>query len=138
MAFSRATSTEPAPAPDAFTARMVGIGMNFAAEPQVDTDIESTLVHASALGMVEGDLRVLSVLTTWLGVHHAHVNADRLVRRVRAHPSERVRAYWSAAIPIPKACSTAARNPVPPRRRPARANGWNLGPRGARIGSRGR
>jgi hypothetical protein len=96
MAFSRATSPEPAPAPDELTARMVGIGMNFAAEPQVDADIESTLVHASALGMIEGDLRVLSVLTTWLGVHHGHVNADRLVRLVSAHPSERVRAYWSA------------------------------------------
>jgi hypothetical protein len=46
--------------------------------------------------MVEGDLLVLSVLTTWLGVHHAHVNADRLVRLVAAHPAARVRAYWSA------------------------------------------
>ena len=53
-------------------------------------------MHASALGMDEGDLRVLAVLTTWLGVHHTHVNADRLVRLVGAHPSERVRAYWSA------------------------------------------
>jgi len=96
MAFSRATWPDPAPAPDALTARMVGVGMNFAAEPQVDADIESTLVHASALGMIEGDLRVLSVLTTWLGVHHAHVNVDRLVRLVSTHPSERVHAYWSA------------------------------------------
>jgi len=96
MAFSRATTPEPAPTPDELTARMVGIGMNFAAEPQVGADIEGTLVHASALGIVEGDLRVLSVLTTWFGVHHAHVNADRLVRLVSAYPSERVRAYWSA------------------------------------------
>jgi hypothetical protein len=36
------------------------------------------------------------VLTTWLGVHHSRVNADRLVRLVCAHPSERVRAYWAA------------------------------------------
>jgi hypothetical protein len=41
-------------------------------------------------------LRVLSVLTTWLGVHHAHVNVDRLVRLVSEHLSERVRAYWAA------------------------------------------
>jgi hypothetical protein len=46
--------------------------------------------------MVDGDLRVLSVLTTWLGMHHARVNADRLVRFVTAHDSERVRAYWAA------------------------------------------
>jgi hypothetical protein len=96
MAFSRATSLEPTPAPDALTARMVGIGMNFAAQAEVDADIERTLLHASLLGMDEGDLRVLAVLTTWLGVHHTHVNADRLVRLVGAHPSERVRAYWAA------------------------------------------
>jgi hypothetical protein len=39
---------------------------------------------------------VLAVLTTWLGVHHTHVNADRLVCLVGAQPSERVRAYWAA------------------------------------------
>lgn len=96
MAFNRATSPELTPAPDALTARMVGIGMNFAAKGDADADIESTLLHASALGMDDGDLRVLAVLTTWLGVHHTHVNADRLVRLVGAHSSERVRAYWSA------------------------------------------
>jgi len=96
MAFSRATSPEPTPAPDELTARMVGIGMNFAAKTAADADIESTLLHASVVGMDQGDLRVLAVLTTWLGVHHTHVNADRLVRLVRAHRSERVRAYWAA------------------------------------------
>ncbi len=96
MAFSRAAATEPAPAPEELSARMVGIGMNFAAKPKADADIESTLLHASALGIDEGDLRVLAVLTTWLGVHHTRVNADRLVRLVSEHPSERVRAYWSA------------------------------------------
>jgi len=39
---------------------------------------------------------VLAVLTTWLGVHHSHVNADRLARLVHAHPSARLLAYWSA------------------------------------------
>ncbi len=96
MAFSRAASPKPTPTPDELTARMAGIGMNFAAKPQAHADMESTLMHASAAGMVDGDLRVLSVLTTWLEVHHAYVNADRLVRLVGAHPSERVRAYWSA------------------------------------------
>jgi len=96
MAFSRSRSLEEMPSPDDLTARLVGIGMNFAAKGQADADVERTLVHASALGMEDGDLRVLSVLTTWLGVHHAHVNADRLVRMVREHPSARVHAYWSA------------------------------------------
>ena len=44
----------------------------------------------------KGDLRTLSVLTTWLGVHIAHVNVERLVRFVREEPSQRVQAYWSA------------------------------------------
>ena len=94
MAFSRAPP--PTPAPHELTARMVGIGMNFAAKPEASADIESTLLHASALGMDEGDLRVLAVLTTWLGVHHMRLNADRLVRLVVTHPSERVRAFWAA------------------------------------------
>jgi hypothetical protein len=78
------------------TARMVGIGMNFAARGEPDADIEGTLVHASEVGMQEYDLRVLSVLATWFGVHHLHVNADRLVRLVKPHPSARVRAWWAA------------------------------------------
>jgi hypothetical protein len=96
MAFSRTVSAVAPPPADELTARMVGIGMNFAAEPRVDADIESTLLHASEVGMVEGDLRVLSVLTTWMGVHHARVNADRFVRLVGEHAADRVRAYWSA------------------------------------------
>lgn len=96
MAFRRANSPELTPTADALTARMVGIGMNFAAQGEADADIESTLVHASVVGMDDADLRVLAVLTTWLGVHHAHVNVDRLVRLVAVQPSERVRAYWAA------------------------------------------
>ena len=96
MAFSRPRVLLARPEALELTARMVGIGMNFAAEPQVGADIETTLLHASELGMDEGELRVLSVLTTWLGVHHAHVNADRLVRLVGESPSLRVRAYWAA------------------------------------------
>ena len=84
------------PTPAELTARMVGVGMNYAASTEVNADIERTLLHASAVGMDEGDLRVLAVLTTWLEVHHSHVNADRLVRLVGTHPSGRVRAYWAA------------------------------------------
>ena len=95
MGFKRSVA-EPRPSSGVLTARMVGIGMNFAGAAEADADIEATLVHASSLGMDDGDLRVLSVLVTWLGVHHAHVNADRLVRLVAAHGSGRVRAFWSA------------------------------------------
>lgn len=96
MPFSRPIAREAMPAADELTARMVGIGMNFAAKPEACADIEGTLLHASALGMDEGDFRVLAVLTTWLGVHHPRVNADRLIRLVGSHPSGRVRAYWAA------------------------------------------
>jgi hypothetical protein len=96
MAFSRSAREESMPPSNELTARMVGIGMNFGDEARQDADIESTLVYASVLGMDGGDLRVLAVLTTWLGVHHSHINADRLVRFVKEERSERARAYWSA------------------------------------------
>jgi len=76
--------------------RMAGIGMSIAAEPDWSAEIESTLFDASVAGMDEGDLRLLSLLTTWFGVHHARVNADRLVRLVLGTESRRVRAYWAA------------------------------------------
>ncbi len=96
MAFSRPPLLGERPDAKTLTADMVGIGMNFAAAPNPDAKIEETLVHASALGMDDHDLRTLSVLTTWLGVHHDYLNADRLVRCVSEQPSQRVRAYWSA------------------------------------------
>ncbi len=84
------------PAAEMLTARMVGIGMNFAAVPDHDADLELTLLHASQVGMNDGDLRVLSVLTTWLGVHHHYVNIARLVVEARVNSSQRVLAYWAA------------------------------------------
>jgi len=96
MAFSRSAALGEPPDAATLTRDMAGIGMNFAVEPNRDAPIEETLVHASAAGMDQHDLRVLSVLTTWLRVHHDRVNADRLVRCVAEHPSDRVRAYWAA------------------------------------------
>jgi len=96
MAYSRPKPLDARPCASDLTARMAGMGLQFAAEPEVDADIEQTLVHASEVGMDDGDLRVLAILTTWLGIHHARVNVDRLVRAISDHPSVRVRAYWSA------------------------------------------
>ncbi len=70
--------------------------MGIAAEPAWDAEIEGTLLDASIDGMEEGDLRVLSLLTTWFGIHHTRVNADLLIRLVLGAYSKRVRAYWSA------------------------------------------
>lgn len=81
---------------DELTAAMIGIGMTFAADAGADApNIEDTLLAASIEGMDRDDLRVLAVLVTWLGTHHARINADRLIRAVLAHPSDRVRAFWA-------------------------------------------
>ncbi len=96
MAFSRLTRPADRPTPEALTRHMTGIGMAFAATPIPDANIEDVLLFASEDGMLEGDLRVLGILTQWIGVHCAHVNADRLVRVLTEHPEGRVRAYWSA------------------------------------------
>lgn len=96
MAFSRGTALSDRPRDARLTRDMAGIGLNFAARPNRAAPIEETLVHASVLGMDERDLRVLAVLTRWVGLHRAYINADRLVRCVAEHPSGRVRAYWAA------------------------------------------
>ncbi len=96
MAFSRASSLSDRPEAATLTRDMVGIGMNFAAEPNPSAPVEETLVHASAAGMDDDDLRVLAVLTTWVGVHTRYINVDRLVRCVSDQPSQRVLAYWAA------------------------------------------
>ena len=96
MAFSRSTTSGGRPDAESLTRAMAGIGMNFAARHDPDAPIEETLVFASELGMDEQDLRVLAVLSTWIGVHHGRVNADRLVRLLVQPRSTRVRAYWAA------------------------------------------
>ncbi|MBL4686139.1 MAG: hypothetical protein JKY37_16215 [Nannocystaceae bacterium] len=96
MSFSRGPALEDAPDNRALTRDMAGIGMNFAAKPNARAPVEETLVHASELGMDAHDLRVLAVLTTWLGAHHGYVNADRLLRCLREHPSMRVHTYWAS------------------------------------------
>ncbi len=96
MAFSRAFAPSPLVQPDELTSRMVGIGMNFAATPVPEPNIEDTILFASIEGIEKYDLWVLAVLLTWLGIHAAWVNADRLTKLVAAQGSPRVRAFWSA------------------------------------------
>lgn len=96
MAFVRRADEVVALEHDDLTAAMIGIGMRFAGPPGADhIDIETTLLAASAQGMDFDDLRILAVLTTWFGVHHPWVNADRLKTLV-ATASPRVRAFWSS------------------------------------------
>ncbi len=76
-------------------AAMIGIGLRFVGDADRTAPIEDTLVAASAEGMDREDLRVLSVLTTWIDVHAARIHVDRLYRGL-AGQSSRVKAYWSA------------------------------------------
>ena len=96
MPHSRLLAPIAPPPVERLTADMVGIGMLVGAEASPTPNIEDTLLFASVEGMDRGDLRVLSVLVTWFGVHAERVNADRLTRLVRLVPSRRVRSFWSA------------------------------------------
>lgn len=95
MAFSRRIAREKLLTGAELDSAMVGIGMEFTAPPRRNANIEDTVLSASAAGM-QGDYRVLSVLVTWLGVHHERVNADRLVKLVRAQHDPRVQSFWAA------------------------------------------
>lgn len=96
MPFRRIAALPPLIASDVLTSQLVGIGMNFAAPPAHDPNIEDTILFASIEGMEKQDLRVLAVLTTWFGIHAPWVNADRLTTLARTQSSARVRAFWSA------------------------------------------
>jgi hypothetical protein len=96
MAFSRAFAPSLPAQEDALTSRMVGIGMNFAAPLAPEPNIEDTILFASIEGIARHDLRVLSVLVTWFGIHAPWVNADRLTKLVATQDALLVRAFWSA------------------------------------------
>jgi hypothetical protein len=80
MSFRRTAAPRSAIESDALTSQLVGIGMNFAAVPASNPNIEDTILFASIEGMEREDLRVLAVLVTWFGIHASWVNADRLTR----------------------------------------------------------
>ena len=96
MAFNRIVASLAPIDSEALTSRMVGIGMNFAASPAPEPNIEDTILLASIEGVEKHDLRVLAVLVTWLGIHAPWVNADRLTNLVATEKSVRVKALWSA------------------------------------------
>ena len=96
MTFSRALLPSEPEGNKALTSNMVAIGMNFAARSAGEPNIEDTLFFASQEAMEKHDLRVLSILVRWFGIHAAWVNADRLIKVVGLSSSHRVRALWSA------------------------------------------
>ncbi len=96
MSFSRALLPSEPEGNKALTSDMVAIGMNFAARSTGEPNIEDTLFFASQEAMEKQELRVLSILVTWFGIHAAWVNADRLTKLIDLSSSQRVRALWSA------------------------------------------
>ncbi len=96
MPFNRVSACLQLPEGDELTESMAGIGMRFAAEPAPNPNIEDTLLAASFEGMENDDLRVLSVLVTWIDRHYRWIHADRLIRAVPTLNSVRARAFWAA------------------------------------------
>lgn len=96
MAFKRHISPSVAFEGEALTSALVGIGMALAAKSAREPNLEDTLLAASIEGMERDDRRVLAVLLSWLEVHGAWINADRLTLLVAQLPEGRVRAFWSA------------------------------------------
>ncbi|MCP4603750.1 MAG: hypothetical protein GY847_25075 [Proteobacteria bacterium] len=84
------------PCGENLTRAMAGIGMRFSAKPAADPNIEDTLIAASFESMEHDDLRVLSILITWIQIHHPWINADRLTRAVTSKQSPRVQAFWAS------------------------------------------
>lgn len=117
MAFSRAVAPLEAPSSEQLTASMAGIGMRFAATPNGDANVEDTLLFASSAAMDRDDLRVLSTLVTWFGVHHPWVNADRLSKLVLSRGTDRVHALWNALATWQAKDRRFARLQSPQRRR---------------------
>lgn len=96
MGHSRLLAPTSIPTGAALTADMVGIGMKLGGRASRAPNIENTLHFAAEEGMDRADLRVLSVLVTWMGIHGVRVNVDRLGKLVEAGGSQRVRAFWAA------------------------------------------
>ena len=96
MAFKRILMPDEFVTGEALTLALISIGINLAGtSPEIDSNIEDTLMAASIEGMEKDDLRVLSLLMTWIEVHHSWINADRITILAKKQ-SSRVKAFWSA------------------------------------------
>lgn len=96
MGFKRTLLPEEFATGEALTQALISIGINLAGvTPEIDSNIEDTLIAASIEGMENDDLRVLSLLVTWIEIHHSWINADRVTILAKKQ-STRVKAFWSA------------------------------------------
>lgn len=96
MSYKRPSMLSSTPTPDELTRDLIGIGVQLGGAGDPAAFIEETLVHGVSEGMDAQDLRLLSLIVTWLDIHSDYIHADRLIRCVREHNSVRVKAFWRA------------------------------------------
>lgn len=95
MSYKRVVACESYFSGQSLDGRLAGIGFKISASKELNPNIEDTLIAAAIEGM-NGDFRILSLLTDWFEVHYQRVNVDRLVRALKELKNQRVRAYFSA------------------------------------------
>lgn len=95
MGFKRDVQPMALSSKEHLTADLAGIGILVASQGSRSPNIENTLLAASIEGMA-GDFRTLGLLVDWLEIHLARVNADRLIKIVKAQPDLRTKAFWKA------------------------------------------
>lgn len=76
---------------------MAGLGFLITAEGATNPNIENTLIAVAIEGL-NGDYRSLSLLVSWLSIHHQAINADRLFKMLsKLKTNKKLLCFWSAA-----------------------------------------
>ena len=95
MVFKRVECLTEYPHGDELTRKLIGIGFKLGGSPEHHPNIEDCLIAAAAEG-VNGDFRILAMLTDWFHIHYKFVNIDRLLRALKKINDLRVKCYFSA------------------------------------------
>jgi hypothetical protein len=97
MAFKRVILPKEFASKHDLSRDMAGLGFLITAEAAMNPNIENTLIAVSIEGL-NGDYRSLSLLVSWLSIHHQAINADRLVKMlIQLRPNKKLLCFWSAA-----------------------------------------
>lgn len=96
MSFKRTISIETYFQGAELTSAMAAIGIKIGSEKNFkNVNIEDTLI-AGAIEGINGDYRVLSLITNWIEVHYERINVDRLYKAVKIISDIKVRCYFSS------------------------------------------
>lgn len=78
------------------TSDLVGIGFRLAARrPDLEPNIEDTLIAASLEGIRKSDFRLISLLVDWIQIHSSRINVDRLSKIAAVVQDDLVKAFWT-------------------------------------------